>query len=272
MTGRIRCVVVLSDLHIGSTVGLWPDKFRSQEGNEIGQNEFQAWLWECWLDLTLVQLPKYLGKDPYALVLNGDIVEGIHHRTLQVMTPNTTDQTNAAKKILNPVFKRAPRRFITKGTEVHTRDREISLGEALDAEQDPATEQHAFDKLHLTVNGCNCIFRHHMPATIRPYLEASAMSIELGSERIEAARHKHPIPQVLCMAHRHRHGVFKDGAGMVCVTSAWQGLTRHGNKVVGHATPNPSCIVLDWRNRSEGDLPRYEDFDYKPAPPQSIKI
>ncbi len=268
----IRCVVVLSDLHIGSTVGLWPSKFISQEGNEIGPNEFQEWLWECWQDLTAVQLPKYLRGEPYALVLNGDVIEGIHHRTLQVMTANTTDQVKAAKKVLDPVFKKAAARFIVKGTEVHTRDREISLGEALNAQEDTATGQHAFDKLYLSVHGTNCVFRHHITTTSRPYLEATALSTELGSERIEAARNKHPIPQVLCVAHRHRHGIFRDSAGLVCVTSAWQGLTRHGHKVVGHSTPAPSCIVLDWRDRERGSIPHAEDFVYMPAPAKSIAI
>lgn len=268
----IQIIVVLSDLHIGSTVGLWPVNFKTQEGHNIGQNEFQRWLWKCWIDLTLVQLPKYIGNDPYAVVLNGDIIEGIHHRTLQVMTANTTDQTNAAKQVLEPLAKQASRLFMVKGTEVHTKDREISLGEALKAEQDKSTGQHAFDRLSIDVHGCRCVFRHHMTTTARPYLEATAMSTELGSERIAAARVGHIIPKVLGLAHRHLHGVFKDVGGIVCVTAGWQGLTRHGFKVVGHSLPSPSCIVLDWRGKNHGDTPRDEEFIYQAKQSRSISI
>jgi hypothetical protein len=46
-----RLILVLSDLHVGSTVGLWPADFLSNEGNPIGQNHFQKWLWKCWQDM-----------------------------------------------------------------------------------------------------------------------------------------------------------------------------------------------------------------------------
>ena len=35
--------MLLSDLHIGSTVGLWPEGFICSEGYPIGQNKFQEW-------------------------------------------------------------------------------------------------------------------------------------------------------------------------------------------------------------------------------------
>lgn len=268
----IKLAVILSDLHFGSTVGLWPDSFISQEGIPIGQNDFQKWLWECWCDLHENELPKYIGNDPYALILNGDIIEGIHHGTMQVMTANPTDQISASKQVLKIALKGSTSRFMVKGTEVHTRDREISLGEALNCELDQSTGQHAFDKLRLKIHDCPCVFRHHMPATIRPYLEATALSTELGTERIEAARSNHPIPKVLCMAHRHRHGIFRDVNGLVCVTSGWQGLTRHGFKVVGASVPAPSCIVLDWRGKDLGELPHAEDFVYVAKAPEYLSL
>lgn len=269
---NIKLAVVLSDLHIGSTVGLWPNGFINQEGNPTACNGFQKWLARCWDDLHRKALPEYLGTDPYVLILNGDIMEGIHHRTLQVMTVNPTDQTNAAKMVLAPVVKKAHAVFIVKGTEVHTKDREISLGDALKAVRDTSTGQHAFDKLTLEMHGCRGVIRHHMTTSMRPYLEATALSTELGSERIEAARNGHKIPQFLCLAHRHRHGIFRDSNGLVCVTSAWQGLTRHGHKVVGSALPAPSCIVLDWRRKEYGAVPHAEDFVYQPRAAKAIYV
>lgn len=272
MSSEIKVAVVLSDLHFGSTVGLWPSDFVSQEGVPIGQNKFQKWLWKCWLDLHDVQLPKFIGDSPYALFLNGDIIEGLHHRTMQVMTANATDQVTASQSVLGPIALEAKKIFVIKGTEVHTKDREISLGAALGAEKDTSTGQHAFDKLLIKIHGCPCVFKHHITTTSRPYLEATALSTELGSERIEAARNHHPIPKVLCVAHRHRHGIYRDANGIVCVTSGWQGLTRHGYKVVSSSMPVPSCIVLDWREKNYGEIPRVEDFVYLPEAPKSISI
>lgn len=272
MHNKIKQVVLLSDLHIGSTVAIWPSGFVSQEGIPIGQNAYQQWLGECWNDLHKVRLPAYLGKDPYAIVLNGDLVDGNHFKSLQHMTSNVTDQMTAAKKLLAPVVKKASTLFVTKGTEIHTIDKEVTLGEIFGAVKDKATGQHAFDKLNIRINGVNCIFKHHMTTALRPYWEAAQLSTELASERMEAARSGHPIPEVLCCAHRHRHAIFRDLHGLMCVTGGWQGLTRHVYRVVSSAAPAPSCIVLDWRGKSQGELPHTEEFIYVAKPPKYLQL
>ena len=197
--------MMLSDLHIGSTVGLWPDKFTSNEGMQLGQNKFQAWLWKCWLDM-LKWSEVVIDGQPFELVLNGDLVEGIHHRTLQVVSPDVGDQTAAVMDVLSPLVGRSTRTHVIKGTEAHTRNDEVRLGRALDASVDPVTGQHAWDTLDLEVNGCLFNFAHHISATVRSYLEASAHSIGLGALTHSRARAGKPVPKVMCRAHRHRHG------------------------------------------------------------------
>jgi len=100
-----RLILVLSDLHVGSTVGLWPADFVSNEGNPIGQNHFQKWLWRCWIDMN-AWAAKVTDGQPYDIVINGDIVDGIHHKTLQVMTPDLGDQVTAVKQILGELMER----------------------------------------------------------------------------------------------------------------------------------------------------------------------
>jgi len=90
-----KIAVVISDLHVGSTVGLWPEKYVSVEGVPIGQNAIQKWFWSHWLDATRKWIPGVVGNDPYVLIVNGDVVDGIHHKTLQVMTADPADQSRA---------------------------------------------------------------------------------------------------------------------------------------------------------------------------------
>ena len=127
-----KLILLLSDLHVGSTVGLWPADFTSNEGNPIGQNKFQEWLWKCWSD-AMEWSKRVVGKDAFDVVLNGDLVDGIHHKTLQVMTPDVGDQTDAVKQVLAPLVERCAKLHIVKGTEIHTRNDEIRLGNALGA-------------------------------------------------------------------------------------------------------------------------------------------
>lgn len=254
MISKNKIVMVLSDLHVGSTVGLWPNGFVSNEGNLIGQNKFQAWLWECWQDM-LQWSDKIISKQPFELVLNGDLVDGIHHRTLQVMTPDPGDQVDAVKAVLEPLVASAARLHLIKGTECHTRNDEVRIGRALNGSKDPVTGQHAWDSLDLKVNGVLYNFMHHIGTTARSYLEASAHSIALGNLSHTRARAKQPVPDIIVRGHRHRHGIWDDGNQMSVITGAWQGLTRYGHKVVPGAICQPSAVIFDHRGQEVGEPP-----------------
>jgi hypothetical protein len=255
MKTKSKLLMTLSDLHVGSTVGLWPSDFVSNEGNPIGQNKFQKWLWSCWSDMQ-GWAKEVIGNDDFDLVINGDIVDGIHHKTLQVMTPDLGDQTSAVKRILGDLAINAANLHLIKGTESHTTTQEIHVGRALGASKDPITGQNAWDNLDLTVHGTLYNFAHHISATARTYLEASAHSIMLGNMTHARARTGKPIPKVMVRAHRHRHGIWEDGNQISAICGAWQGLTRYGYKVVPDAIPQPSVIIFDHRGLKPNELPR----------------
>lgn len=255
MKTKSKLILLLSDLHVGSTVGLWAKDFISNEGNPIGQNKFQEWLWECWVD-AMDWSKKIIGKDPFEVVLNGDLVDGIIlNRSLQVMSPDVGDQNEAVRQVLAPLSERCDRLHIVKGTESHTRNDEIRLGAHLGASKCPQTGQRAWDTLDLDCHGTLYNFAHHISATARSYLEASAHSIALGNISHSRARVGLPVPNVVCRAHRHRHGIWDDGNQVSVITGAWQGLTRYGYRVVPDAVPQPSIVIFDHRNLERGELP-----------------
>jgi hypothetical protein len=258
---KSRLIVQMSDLHVGSTIGLWPKNFIATEGFPIGRNKFQEWLGKCWDDM-LVWSERVIGEDDFDLVINGDLVEGIHHRSLQVMSPDPGDQTKAVLQVLGPLAQNASRLHLIKGTECHTRNDEIRIGHALGASIDPTTGQSAWDVLDLEMHGTLFNFAHHISATARPYLEASAHSIALGALTHSRARSNKRVPMVMCRAHRHRHGIWTDGNQMSAICGAWQGLTRHGYKVVPDAIPQPSVIIFDSRTTDKGDLPLFHQRVY----------
>ncbi len=267
-----RLVFVVSDLHCGSTVGLCPPDFELAEGTGVRLNLFQQWLWQCWTDMRDNWLPSIVGDDPWAMVVNGDALDGNHHRTKQIISPDEGDHLACAMHCLAPFAELAETVAVVKGTECHTGTMESALGLNLGGIRDPTTKQHAFDRLLMDVHGTRCVFRHHIGTTARPYLEASQHSIHLGAERVEAARAGHPVPQVLCCGHRHRVGSFTDGMGLTVITGAWQGLTRFGHKVVSPAVPVPAVAVLDWRNAEAGALPQVHWKQYIPAAPEAVTI
>ena len=269
---KIRIILVMSDLHCGSTVALLPPRFETIEGQAVRQNKIQKWLWGCWTDATGPWFKSVIGDDPFALVINGDAIEGVHHGTTQVISPDPADHRVAAEQILAPVAELASAVFVVKGTEVHTLNSELQLGHNLGASRHPDTGLAAADRWIIDCAGVRCVFRHHIGTSARTYLEASQLSIHLGNEQIEAARVGHPVPRVLGCAHRHRYGLYDDAHGLCFVTPPWQALTRFGHKVVSAAVTKPGMVVLDWRKKKDGELPQVRPCIYVPSPSGSVSI
>lgn len=258
---RPELVLVLSDLHVGSTVGLLPPKHRTIEGNVIELNAVQAFLWDAWRDMLRWVEDTTAGAN-YAVVINGDLIEGDHHGTKQIWSKDTADHVAAAADVLQPVLARASHFFIVQGTESHTNNHEISLGKILRAQTNPDTGLPAFTRLHLSVHGCRCAFRHHIGTSVRAWTGATALAAVLAEETIQAVSNGEAAPQVVCAAHRHKFGTYTNGRGTVVVSPPWQMLTRFGHKVVPEARTQPGAYLLDWRGKPQGALPQIHERLY----------
>lgn len=238
-------ILFISDLHVGSTVGLMPESFETDEGNSVVPNRFQNWLLDCWTK-SIADFEKYRGKRDFTLVLVGDLVEGKHHGGTQIWSGETIDHARAAIELLAPIAKKAKKTFLAVGTECHTRKEETYIGKELGAVKNPETKKEAWDSVLLKVRGDLIHVRHHMPTASRVYLEAGALSIMLGNTQLSCVRNDQAIPNIVVSGHRHRFGVYYDESGMFVACPAWQGLTRHGHKVVPGALPRPGFVVMDW--------------------------
>lgn len=267
----IEVVAVLSDIHAGSTKGLFPPGFETLEGQKVEQNVFQVWLWECWLRANAF-LEETLDGAPFALVLNGDLIEGVHHGTKEIISPEVADHRLAAVAILEPLAKKAEKLFVVRGTECHVNNHEVSIGKELGAVRNSETGIHAFDRLTIDVCGVRCVFRHHIPASVRRNLSATQLSIQLAEEQLEAANNGEKIPRVVACAHRHKPGFYQDDNGLCFVSPPWQVLTRHGHKVVSPARTKPGIQILDWRGLAHGKLPRFIPRYYEAPKPQAIAL
>lgn len=230
-------IVTLSDTHCGSTLGLLKPGFTTLEGNEIGLNPLQAWLWECWT-AAMERLPRKFD----VLVINGDVIDGNHHGTKEIISPEERDHASLACEVLKPLAKRAKRVFVTLGTEVHTCNQEHSIAKALGAQKiEPRGYAHA--NLLLEINGHLASWQHHCSVTSRPWLESGEYSRAIVNEQYEAVRAGLRPPTIMYRAHRHRPGVYQDLYASMVVTGGWQGCTRHTRKAVPGAIPAPCLCV-----------------------------
>lgn len=215
-------------------------------------------------------MPKLVNGDPFVLLVNGDVIEGIHHGTRQVISSDVTDHVTAAVDALRPLAEAAATTHLTLGTECHTQSTEAAIGKALKASKCAETGKHAHSRIVFSIKGCVLSATHHCSATSRPWLESGEYCRALHGERSECLRAGWPVPDLCVRAHRHRAGYFTDYQSGMVVTGAWQGLTRHGHKAVPGAVCEPSIAILDWRQVDEGELPIVHQRVYSPPAPQVL--
>jgi len=251
--------VVISDLHCGSDVGLMPEVWENDVGNEIKANPYQRWLSENF-HYTWGRVLEYLDGYPFILTVNGDAIEGIHHRSTEMVSQKWEEHLDIAIRCIKPYSDLAEKIYITKGTECHTQSLEDALARELGASE-------ARNKWLYEVNGCLVDAAHHMTTSSRAANEASAYSIQMTNARVNYQRVGHRVPSVFLRAHRHAPGVWSDCYGTWVVTGAWQLLTRFGYKAVTDSIPTPTIAVLDWSYSLPGELPIVHQFHA--IPPQS---
>jgi hypothetical protein len=254
-----QILLIVSDIHAGSVYAPMPDNFTDIEQCQHRPSKLQRWLNQKWADLSLDALA-YIGGDRFALLVNGDAIEGDHHGTSEIVTKNTADHIAIAFDLLSPLADVAWKTIIVEGTECHTRFAEHTLAKQLKAMPCIQTGKAAHPIASIDIAGCRVRAQHHITATSRPYLEASGMSIALGVARQEAMSVGDTPPDVIIASHRHRYGAYTGPHGTVVVTPCWQGLTRYGRKVVPSAQLHVGFTILDWRERKKGKPPRVEFF------------
>jgi hypothetical protein len=258
-------VVIASDLHCLGVGSLLRPGFKLSTGNELGLNTFQKWLWSQFETLTAEIVERF--GDQFVLILNGDLLEGNHHRTTEILAVDEAEHALAAIHTLEPLVKHAAETYIVEGTECHTKAFEGFIGRELGAVKCPDTGRHSWAQLDIEVCGSLGTVRHHISTTARGYLEASALSIHLGNMIHSRAIHGRRVPKWMAAAHRHVAGAFDSPTRMALVTPAWQCLTRHGHKVVPDGRIEVGFAVLDFRTQRHGlpqrhwvtAIPDYED-------------
>lgn len=256
-------IVVVSDLHVNSSVALWPPDFVDDDGMPRPQSKTQTWLWRNWLDF----ISKIEGD--YIVVVNGDPVHGIHaDKDTQVVTTNRASMLRAAGLVLEPLTIRALGIYFTKGTMYHDGpsgcDAE-SLAQALEAMADPDTLQSSRWYLRMNLDGKLFTFAHHTPfARVYPetpparrWKEAKEDFADFGTE----------IPDAIVRSHVHRGQVFPDRTGQryFFTTPGWQLRYGYAYKVDPEGTICVGGLIL-W---VEGGQIKWDLIQY-PVPQPSI--
>jgi hypothetical protein len=236
------------------------------DGGTYKPSDFQRKLWRYWREFWDEFVPEATRREPYAVIVNGDAREGVHHKATTPISHNEEDQEEIAYKILRPLVDKCKGRFfMIRGTEAHVG--QSAVGEERLAKRLGSIPnkdgQYSRYELWKYCGPKLGHFLHHVGTTGSNAYESTAIHKELVESYIEAARWKRRPPDFIGRAHRHRHyectwAVGDDtghqtGRAYAFVTPAWQGKTPFAWRVPGArlSTPQFGGIVVRY---AKGEL------------------
>jgi len=176
-------LAAFGDLHSNSDSGLMPPKIYGANGNSIGHNPFQAWMWDKFLRCTdAIGEKKEQARLPLAVVLNGDSLDKNKHSPGEMLVHNDASIIANTVATVEPLLDIADFIYVVRGTPAHTGNGshlEEILGKEIGAiSPNPGAieqlRQHSWWHLDLEVGGTTFDIQHHAESSsTRPWLVGS---------------------------------------------------------------------------------------------------
>lgn len=216
-----------SDTHCGSTLGLIPpEPFQLHEGGEYRPSKAQKIIWDQWAHNWEIINKERKGSD-LVIVHDGDIVEGMHHDTTQIVTARVDEQETIASLCMDFAMRKSKfnlkhdKYYQVAGTEEHAGNGSSSE-ERVAADLDgvvPVYEQTSFDeegahkngrytwdRLLRTKNGVLFDIAHHGGSVgRRAWTTENGLYNKVKSIYWECLELGLPIPRYWIRAHFHTH-------------------------------------------------------------------
>ena len=218
-----QTLVVTSDHHIASTVGLIHPGAELDDGGTYKMSRGQGFLWASWQD-SLEQIDK-LKQGDLTVVFNGDIIEGDDKgRSNQVISKNKADTTRWAGEILDPLVKMATTAKFIRGTEAHTgksQELEKQIADDFSAELLPAWQ--------VVIDGVRLDIAHHPPFSGggKPATRQNKINGLAADSLLTYARMEVQPPHLVIRSHVHLWMDSYDAQPVRAITTAAWTLKTH---------------------------------------------
>jgi hypothetical protein len=254
-------LVVVNDLHVGSPFAVAPARWLLHDGNSFEPNELQRLIlahWAmCWQNVAKLRKGARL-----IVVVLGDVIEGVHHETTQVVTTRLDTQEAMAAAVIESGLQLAQwrnrgdvLRFVT-GTPAHDglgyQSAERVARAVLDLGYN-ASQRSTTDVLRLSVNGTRFDFTHKPgsgPGS-RAHTLGNAFGGWLRSLYFAALEEQQPPPRYVLTAHFHnylRREVYAT-RGHVAMTGyicpSWKVADEYVMRVAPFAVANVGMLAFD---------------------------
>lgn len=276
---RSVVIAVTSDLHCGSTVALCPPVIHLDDGGEYRASKAQLWLWENWRDFwgRVDAQRKTLGASLYQ-VYNGDMTEGDHHKTTQILSGNPTAQATVVNEVMRvPLALKPEGIIVVRGTEAHVGasacyEERIASGLRKDGYKvlvDDATGNASHWHFEMDVQGVRFDFAHHGRVGARPWTKPNAVHALAMEIFYNAAANERPFPHLAVRSHMHQYVDTHDSHPTRLIQMpAWQLATAFIHRIAPNALADVGGLII---TVTEGEM-TVEPVRYRPAQPPMRSI
>jgi len=250
----VNNLVIVSDLHCGCQGGLCPPGgAKLDQGGRYTPSACQEAMWAWWCEFWHEWLPEAGHGEPFAVVVNGDAIDGCHHGTTHQISHNLSDQASIAYEVLAPIREQATHFYLVRGTEAHTGksgEEEEKLGARLACVKDPLGNYSRQEVSMLVGNNCRVNCMHHIGTAGSSAYESSAILKELIEAYVNAGTWGREPYDVVVRSHRHTYMSIDrpshKGYAISLTTPGWQAKTPFAYKVAGsrQATPHFGGVLI----------------------------
>jgi hypothetical protein len=226
-------IAVVSDVHAGSTVAVMPPEVPMDDGQTVVASPAQRWLWGHWNAFWERAARLRDAHNAHLIAgFNGDLTEGYHHGTTQVVSANPTAQAAIVDAVMAAPLSIGPdRMFGIRGTEAHVGksaayEERAFRGLSKDGRNvimEPDTGNASHWSLTLDIQGKHINFEHHGRMGQRPWTKPNVTANYAAEIFYEYAARGERHPDLAVRSHLHRYvDTYDQHPVRVIQTPAWQ--------------------------------------------------
>lgn len=252
----------LSDLQTNSTVALCPPVVNLDDGGSYHASRTQRQLWNDYLNFR-DRLKSAKGDGDLYLVFNGDLHDGDHHQTSQIITRNTATMQNIAADVIDPMAQIADKMFLIRGTEAHV-GKSAALEEeiAKDLGFEKNGKKYSWWYLKARFKSYWFDVAHHTSMGSTPVGKGNAAN-KLAAEIIfEYANRGEKPPDYAIRSHVHRHAdSFDNYITRAIILPCWQYNNAFAHRIAPGKLPTIGGMIWE---KEDGKQPTWTAVTYEP--------
>ncbi len=250
-------IIVISDLHINSTVALCPPRVNLDDGGTYHPSRGQRFLIDAFNDFVL-KVQNLEGKK--TLIINGDVGElDTKRRSNQLITMNKSTILDMVIDTLAPLVDKVDHVIIIRGTVAHT-GKSQWLEEALAGQYDhvvvdKTSKAKSWYHFRGVIGDVRVDAAHHATMGYLPWTAPnSANRVAAMATWLYMVEYKQPPPHLLFRSHNHRCAESNGNYPVrVFFTPAWTLITEYGYRLGRELT------IADIGGVINGEIIRYRE-------------